>query len=47
MNVFTVGFPITLLFGLVLVYCALPHLLPNFLAYIDEGMGAMQGLFNL
>jgi flagellar biosynthetic protein FliR len=46
MNVFTVGFPITLVFGMVLMYLGLNSFLPNFLNYVDQGFSAMQGLFS-
>jgi len=36
-NVFTVGFPITLIFGLILISFSLTNYLPNYEALIDEG----------
>ena len=46
MNVFAVGFPITLVFGLVLIYMGLENFLPNFMGYVDQGVTNMQNLFN-
>ena len=46
MNVFTVGFPITLLFGMVLIYLSLENFLPNFLTYVDQGFQTMIDLAN-
>lgn len=39
MNVFTVGFPATLIFGLALMWISLTNFLPLFYQLMDEGMG--------
>ena len=44
MNIFAVGFPITLLFGLMIMWVGFSALLPTFNAVIDEGMGFVQQL---
>lgn len=38
MNVFAVGFPITLIFGLVLIWYSMASFLPNYELIVDEGM---------
>lgn len=38
MNVFTVGFPITLIFGLFLMWAGLAAILPNFDLFMQEGV---------
>lgn len=42
MNVFTVGFPITLLFGLLLIWFSLANFLPAFEIVIDEGIAILR-----
>jgi len=44
MNVFTVGFPITLLFGLLIVWFSLTNFLPIFDRILDEGLAMLQAL---
>ncbi len=44
MNVFTVGFPITLVFGLALMYLSLGNFLPLYFEIMDEGIGALRTL---
>lgn len=44
MNVFTVGFPITLIFGLLLIWFSLANFLPVFQGIVDEGIEMMQAL---
>ena len=41
MNVFTVGFPITLIFGLILIWYSMSSFLPNFELVLEEGMNAI------
>lgn len=41
MNVFTVGFPATLIFGLGLMWLSLANFLPLFYQIMDEGVGMM------
>jgi flagellar biosynthetic protein FliR len=38
MNVFAVGFPITLLLGLVLIWLSIPNFLPNYQLFLEEGI---------
>jgi len=38
MNVFAVGFPITLVFGLILIWYGLASFLPNYNTFLGEGM---------
>ena len=44
MNVFTVGFPITLVFGLTLMYFSLGSFLPLYFELIEEGMDVLRSL---
>jgi len=44
MNVFTVGFPITLIFGLALMWLSLGNFLPVFYQVMDEGIGFIRAL---
>lgn len=44
MNVFTVGFPITLVFGLALMYFSLGSFLPLYFELMEEGIGALRTL---
>ncbi len=44
MNVFSVGFPITLIFGLALMWFSLGNFLPAFFQILDEGIGAVRNL---
>lgn len=39
MNVFAVGFPITLVLGMILMWVGLESFLPNFMQFIEEGFG--------
>ena len=39
MNIFAVGFPITLLFGLLIMWVGFSSLLPTFMMVVDEGFG--------
>jgi len=38
MNIFAVGFPITLIFGLLIMWVGFSALLPTYLEFIDQGM---------
>ncbi|MCV6615603.1 MAG: hypothetical protein OIF35_11535 [Cellvibrionaceae bacterium] len=44
MNVFAVGFPITLVFGLFLMWVSLVSFLPNFNTFMDEALQFLQNL---
>lgn len=44
MNIFSVGFPITLLFGLLLIWFSLANFLPMFETVIEEGIAMVQTL---
>lgn len=44
MNVFTVGFPITLVFGLALMWFSLGNFLPVYYELMDEGIGVLRRL---
>lgn len=44
MNVFTVGFPITLVLGMALVWYSLGNFLPLYFALMDEGVGVLRNL---
>lgn len=44
MNVFTVGFPITLIFGLALMWFSLGNFLPVYFELMDEGVGVLRRL---
>lgn len=41
MNVFAVGFPITLVFGLVIIWFSMPSFLPNYQRFVEEGFNAL------
>ena len=47
MNVFTVGMPITLLFGYILMWYSLANFLPLFYQIIDEGLNATKMLLEI
>lgn len=47
MNVFAVGFPITLVFGLLLMWLSFPSFLPNYLLFIQEGLSLVENLLLL
>jgi flagellar biosynthesis protein FliR len=44
MNIFSVGFPITLLFGFILMWFSLANFLPLYFELMDEGLGLVKGL---
>lgn len=44
MNVFTVGFPITLIFGFILMWFTLANFLPVYLEIMEEGIGVLRTL---
>jgi flagellar biosynthesis protein FliR len=44
MNVFTVGFPITLIFGFILMWFTLANFLPVYFGIMEEGIGALRTL---
>jgi len=44
MNIFSVGFPITLLFGFILMWFSLMNFLPLYFELMDEGMELISGL---
>ncbi len=44
MNVFAVGFPITLVFGLVLMFLSMPAFFPNYQQFTGEGFAFMRAL---
>lgn len=44
MNIFSVGFPFTLLFGFVLMWFSLANFLPLYFELMDEGMLMVEGL---
>jgi flagellar biosynthetic protein FliR len=44
LNLFAVGFPVTLVFGLVIVYASLPALQAVFLDFVDEAFARLSGL---
>lgn len=47
MNIFAVGFPFTLLFGLLLIWFSLANFLPAFETVIEEGMAMVQTLVGI
>lgn len=47
MNVFTVGFPITLIFGLLLIWFSLTNFLPLYRSLVDEGMMMLRSIVNI
>jgi flagellar biosynthetic protein FliR len=44
MNVFTVGFPITLIFGFILMWFTLANFLPVYFEIMEEGIGVLRTL---
>lgn len=44
MNVFTVGFPITLIFGFILMWFTLANFLPVYFQIMEEGIGVLRTL---
>lgn len=47
MNVFAVGFPITLVFGLVLVWLSAPSFLPNYIRFTEQGFAMVANILGL
>ncbi|MGH1371885.1 MAG: flagellar biosynthetic protein FliR [Cellvibrionaceae bacterium] len=47
MNVFAVGFPITLLFGLVLIWYSMPSFLPNYHLFMEEGFNVLYNILDI
>jgi flagellar biosynthetic protein FliR len=44
MNVFTVGFPITLILGFILMWFSLANFLPVYFEIMEEGIGVLRTL---
>jgi flagellar biosynthetic protein FliR len=44
MNVFTVGFPITLIFGFILMWFTFANFLPVYFEIMEEGIGVLRTL---
>ncbi len=47
MNIFSVGFPITLLFGLVIMWYSMPSFLPNYQRFMEEGYNVLYNLLRI
>mgnify|MGYP000093569743 CR=1 FL=1 len=47
MNVFAVGFPITLVFGLILIWFGLASFLPNYNTFLAEGMAMVKNVLGV
>ncbi len=47
MNVFAVGFPITLLFGLILIWYSMPSFLPNYHLFMEEGFNLLYNILDI
>ena len=47
MNVFAVGFPITLLFGLILIWYSMPSFLPNYHMFMEEGFNVLYNILDI
>jgi len=47
MNVFAVGFPITLVFGMLLIWYSMGSFLPNYRIFMEEGFVMMNNLLKL
>ena len=47
MNVFAVGFPITLVFGLILIWFGLASFLPNYITFLSQGMTMVRELIGV
>ena len=44
LNIFAVGFPITMLIGFVLIWASLPNVMENFEDFLDAGFALIKGL---
>ena len=47
MNVFAVGFPITLIFGLILIWFSMPSFLPNYHLFMEEGFNVLYNFLSI
>lgn len=47
MNIFAVGFPITLIFGLILMWVSLPSFLPNYKLFVEEGFNFFESVLSI
>jgi flagellar biosynthetic protein FliR len=47
MNVFALGFPVTLVFGLFLIWVSLFTVLPNFVAFVDEAFSVVHHILRI
>ncbi len=47
MNVFAVGFPITLMFGVLLIWLSMPAFFPNYMQFTEDGFGLMRSLLHI
>lgn len=47
MNVFAVGFPITLVFGLVIIWYSMPSFFPNYQRFMDEGFNVLYNILRI
>jgi len=47
MNVFAVGFPITLLFGLILIWYSMPSFFPNYQLFMEEGFNVLYNFLDI
>jgi flagellar biosynthetic protein FliR len=47
MNVFAVGFPITLVFGLIIIWYSMPSFLPNYQRFMEEGFNALYHILRI
>jgi flagellar biosynthetic protein FliR len=46
LNIFAVGFPVTLMMGFILIWVTLPQVLKNFLGLVDEAFGFSVNVFS-
>lgn len=47
MNVFAVGFPITLVFGLIIIWYSMPSFLPNYQRFMEEGFNVLYNILRI
>ena len=47
LNIFAVGFPITMIMGFILIWATLPNTIGNFQDLFEEGLALLQGLLNI
>ncbi|WP_439136106.1 flagellar biosynthetic protein FliR, partial [Pseudomaricurvus sp.] len=47
MNVFAVGFPLTLVLGLIIIWYSMPSFLPNYQRFMEEGFNVLYNILRI